>query len=214
MNRFLWQIIQEEDRTGKNTDLKVSYRHGHDEVLRGDEIDVVYRFEDIFQEYINHKAEVLEKGTYFEEEEYEDIENKLLHFLGKTDLIRGMSKEYHISHLILQELSKYFDLRVFEKEEANRIVYYYKRVKRAGDALKCFKNVIEEIFGGMANLYYMDGKILLIIDRYKSDENLKKYKIIEEIFIDITNEVRVFWKYPFGIIGEDKMMIMDAMELY
>lgn len=213
MIRYLWQIIQAEKRENKKEVIKISDRHSIYEVVDNNKIDILYRFNKIFKNYLMHKVEYMSEYSSFNEEEYIYLENEILHFLGEVDLLRGSSKKGFIINQIINVLLEEIDLKNFNLNELEIIAHYYYKVKKIGDDFRDFVRVVEEIFGKV-KLYHMEGKILMVINQYKNIENLNKYRVLEDIFLDLTVKVRVFWKYPFGIIGENETMLINSIEIY
>lgn len=208
--RYLWEIIQDEQLNKEKINLEVSRRCSIYEVVDGNKIDISWRFSDEFKEYIKYKVFLKEQNS---KKSFEKVENTLLKMLGNLDLIRGTNRKGYIKRIILEEISKILNIDVFNEEEKNIIALYYYKMKKIGSDIEIFKEVLEKIFNGV-EFFCIKEKILLYVKEEKNITNKEKMKILIEIFLDINYPIRVFWNNYFGKIGNNKMMILDKIEIY
>ena len=212
-SRYLWQLIQQEKITNEKNIITISDRRSIFEVVGKNKIDIFYRFEEIFKSYVAYKGNLLYRNEKFDEKSFEYLENEVFHILGELDLLRGISEKWYINTVIKENLLKFVDLSCFNEKQIDLICDYYYKIKQIGNNTKIFIEVLKDIFGRV-KFYYMDKKVLIVIDKHQDSLNLKKYKALEDIFLDLTVKVRVFWKYPFGIIGENETMLINSIEIY
>lgn len=57
-------------------------------------------------------------------------------------------------------------------------------------------------------------KLLLYIRQAKTDTNGCQLQFVQDMFLPVGFELRVFWQYHFGIIGAEGTMKLDEMALY
>ena len=209
-NRYLWEITQYENLTGNKTLLKISNKCSFYEVVNKKEIDISLRFSEEFKNYIGYKLLNEKEET---KENFEYIENELLKFLGKLDLIRGLNKKKFVKELIWKEISNFIDVSIFNENEKNIITLYYYRMKKSGNDFKIFLEVIKNIFKNIL-VFYTKKEILLYTSSTKEEKNIKKMQIIIDIFLDIDFPIRIFWKNPCGIIGVSQTLKIDSIEIY
>lgn len=208
--RYLWEIIQDEQLNKEKINLEISKKCSIYEVVDGNKIDISWRFSEEFKEYIKYKVFQKEQNS---KENFEKVENTLLKMLGNLDLIRGTNRKGYIKRIILEEISKILNIDVFNEEEKNIIALYYYKMKKIGSDIEIFKEVLEKIFNGV-EFFCIKEKILLYVKEEKNITNKEKMKILIEIFLDINYPIRVFWNNYFGKIGNNKMMILDKIEIY
>lgn len=208
--RYLWEIIQDEQLNKEKINLEISKKCSIYEVVAGNKIDISWRFSEEFKEYIKYKVFQKEQNS---KENFEKVENTLLKMLGNLDLIRGTNRKGYIKKIILEEISKILNIDVFNEEEKNIIALYYYKMKKIGSDIEIFKDVLEKIFNGV-EFFCIKEKILLYVKEEKNITNKEKMKIIIDIFLDINYPIRVFWNNYFGKIGNNRMMIIDKIEIY
>lgn len=209
-NRYLWEITQYENLTGNKTLLKISNKCSFYEVVNKKEIDISLRFSEEFKNYIGYKLLNEKEET---KENFEYIENELLKFLGKLDLIRGLNKKKFVKELIWKEISNFIDVSIFNENEKNIITLYYYRMKKSGNDFKIFLEVIKNIFKNIL-VFYTKKEILLYTSSTKEEKNIKKMQIIIDVFLDIDFPIRIFWENPCGIIGVSQTLKIDSIEIY
>ena len=146
-------------------------------------------------------------------ENFERIENIFLKMLGNMDLLRGMNKKSYIKKIILEKISENIDITLFDEEEKNMIALYYYKMKKIGSDIEVFKEIIEKIFFKV-EFFYTKEKILLYIKEEKSMTTKRKMEALIAIFLDINYPIRIFWNNYFGEIDNNKMMIIDRIEIY
>lgn len=205
--KYLWEIIQDE----VNIDLEISRRCGINEVIEKNKIDISHRFSKEFKEYLKYKILMEEEG--YPQDSFKEIENLFLKMLGTLDLIRGTNKKRYIKNLILKEISNIINIDVFNNEEKEIIALYYYEMKKIGDETEIFKKALQKIFKNI-EFYFVKEKILLYISAEKKSDNEKKVEVLIELFLNINYPIRIFWNNYFGVIGQNRMMILDKIEIY
>lgn len=205
--KYLWEIIQDE----VNIDLEISRRCGINEVIEKNKIDISHRFSKEFKEYLKYKILMEEEG--YLQDSFKEIENLFLKMLGTLDLIRGTNKKRYIKNLILKEISNIVNIDVFNNEEKEIIALYYYEMKKIGDETEIFKKALQKIFKNI-EFYFVKEKILLYISAEKKSDNEKKVEVLIELFLNINYPIRIFWNNYFGVIGQNRMMILDKIEIY
>ena len=56
--------------------------------------------------------------------------------------------------------------------------------------------------------------LLLYIEKKENETEKGKLRFVKEMFLPVGYDLRVFWRYHFGIIGVEGAMQMDEIALY
>lgn len=212
---YLWEIIQEEQREKEKQTLEISDRCcNFCEVIEKNKIDITHRFSKEFEPYLEYLVEELQYIPSNELDNiYKQIEDRILRCLGTLDLLRGMSKKEVLKYEQLLEIEKSINLSIFSSDEKDVIAHFYMKMKKIGNDFFIFLNVIKRLFYGY-ELYQYDRTTLVWIPVEKTDENVRKMSIIQEMFGDTQIPIRIFWKYYFGEIGTEQKMKIGSIEIY
>ena len=180
------------------------------------ETNPFYRFTDIFNEIMNPD---LQEGIELRKE----MENIILHILGNLDLQEGLNKRIIMNRLIEQKIeSGRYGESV--KENFKVLTRIEKIIIADGlqDKYKCMKEL--EVFKKVFSKIYIDSiiydsleeqeQIILYINEEKTEENKKKEKLIEKLFLPLGLTSRVFYKRHFGLMGVEETMKIGEMVIF
>ena len=180
------------------------------------ETNPFYRFTDIFSAIMNPD---LQEGLEIRKE----LENIILHILGNLDLQEGLNKRIIMNRLIEQKIeSGRYGESV--KENFEILTRREKIIIADGlqDKYKCMKEL--EVFKKVFSKIYRDSiiydsleeqeQIVLYINEEKTKENKKKERLIEELFLPLGLNSRVFYKRHFGLMGVEETMKIGEMVIY
>ena len=180
------------------------------------ETNPFYRFTDIFSEIMNPD---LQEGIELRKE----MENIILHILGNLDLQEGLNKRIIMNRLIEQKIeSGRYGESV--KENFKVLTRIEKIIIADGlqDKYKCMKEL--EVFKKVFSKIYIDSiiydsleeqeQIILYINEEKTEENKKKEKLIEKLFLPLGLTSRVFYKRHFGLMGVEETMKIGEMVIF
>lgn len=56
-------------------------------------------------------------------------------------------------------------------------------------------------------------RLLFYINAKKNDEDEDKIFLVQQLFMPLGYELRVFWEYHFAVLGEEQTMMIDEIEL-
>lgn len=226
MYKYLWEIIQEENKKNKKTFLTISNNCSVNEVINDNQIDVSCRFNDLFSEFLPYKAEEYNKYEAWNKSTYElqqidsiktiaNIENKLLHLLGEIDLIRGSSIKSTILKIIKENFEIIFseEIKIFNQEELFYVLDSYYKLRITGNDIAVLKGILRRIFG-YVKIYYTIGSLSIYIKAKKDEEKEKKLNLILKIFTSIEVKINVFWEYNFCIIDSEKHSTIGKIRIY
>lgn len=185
------------------------------------ELNLLYRFADVFQEIL------FPEGLGLKENEYEEFRlyfiDAALHTLLFTDLRNGLSKrELYIRKIWEELLDGTFwreAVRNFSKIDRHkqvRLATLLLTQMETGSSLIIFRRAVLVLYPD-AMLYQIKNerkKLLLYLNDKKTDTGEKKIQFIKDMFLPIGFELRIFWQYHFGIIGIDATMKLDELALY
>ncbi len=185
------------------------------------ELNLLYRFADIFQEIL------FPEGLGLQEDEYEEFRlyfiDAALHTLLFTDLRNGLSKrELYIRKMWEELLDGTFwreavrNFSGIDRHKQVRLATLLLTQMETGSSLIIFRRAVLVLYPD-AMLYQIKNerkKLLLYLKEKKTDAGEKKMQFVKDMFLPIGFELRIFWQYHFGIIGIDATMKLDEMALY
>ncbi len=180
------------------------------------ELNLLFRFASIFEYLLAEEVE-----DYPEFKRY--LIDAALHMILYTDLRHGVTKrDIHIrkireemeNGIFWRDASEEFKLISYEKR--NRLATLILNQIQTGSSVMAFRRGILVLFPD-AMLYQIKAdrkKLLLYLKESKTEVNERILQLVQDMFLPISYELRVFWKYHFGIIGVDGAMKIDEIALY
>ena len=164
-----------------------------------------------------------QEDSGFSDEEKPVIENALFHYIAKMDRLSGMNllalrlldmhhdiqqglygtqvKEWYAS---LRPRDQYALLRGMEQSRYEEIPLYHM-----------YRILLQHFFqGAKVYIHEAEQQVLAYIPEEESDAKERTAKLLQFLFLDLLWDTRLFWKWPFGIIGEEQTMHMDNMVIY
>lgn len=185
------------------------------------ELNLLYRFADIFQELLAPESMGLAEGEYAQFCKY--FTDAVLHAILYTDLRHGVTRREIYIHKILEELrdgtfwrGMAADFGMIDGPRQGRFAALALSQMETGSSLRIFRKGVL-ILHPDAMLYQIKKepkKLLLYIRAPKTQEREHRLCFVQDMFLPVGFEVRVFWKYHFGIIGAAETMKLDEMALY
>jgi len=185
------------------------------------ELNLLYRFADIFQEILAPEGMGLGEGEYAQFCRY--FVDAVLHAVLYTDLRRGLTRRELYIYKILEELkdgtfwaglAERFAL--IGRHKQGRLAALVLRQMETGSSLGLFRRAVLVLYP-RARLYQIKKepkKLLLYISLQKTQEEERRLSFAEDMFLPVGYELRVFWQYHFGVIGVEGTMKLDEMALY
>lgn len=185
------------------------------------EVNLLYRFANIFQELLSREDCGLNEGEYEEFRWY--FMDAMLHVLVYTDLRHGLTRREIYIKRLLEELREgtYWKeagetFKLIEEEQQNRLVSLLLTQTETGSALRHFQSAVRILFPD-AILYQLKGEKKTLLLYLKKEENYREKQVLElakALFLPIGFALRAFWKYHFGIIGIEETMQLEEIALY
>lgn len=185
------------------------------------ELNLLYRFADIFQKLLAPESLGLEEGEYDHFSRY--FIDAVLHVILYTDLRHGLARREIYIRKILEELRDgtfwngiKADFGMIENAKQGRFAALVLSQMEVGSSLQIFRKGILILYPN-AMLYQIKKepkKLLLYIKYPKTEEREHQLQFVCNMFLPIGFELRVFWQYHFGIIGVEGTMKLDEMTLY
>lgn len=188
------------------------------------ELNLLYRFADIFQEVLSPELaeELAEAGNdYSEFRTY--LIDAALHALLYTDLRTGLTKrDVYIKKLIEELLDGRFwkaaasQFALTSRSRQNRLATLLLTQMQTGSSLLIFRRALLVLFP-QARLYQMKGQqeqLILYLEQKPAEANQQCLQFVQDLFLPIRYQLRVFWEYHFGVIGVDDTMRIDEIALY
>lgn len=176
------------------------------------EINALYRFSDIFQELLYYK-ENSEYLTF--------LFDAAIHILAAQETLKGLSKrDFYIKKLI-KDLEKgefsFHTANTFQKLEENKKRYIADLILsqyEIGSSLMTFRKAVT-LFYPKAMLYqirYKPQQLLLYLGLTNAEREV--VQMLEELFLPIQYQIRIFWNKHFGVWDVDATLLFDEIEIY
>ncbi len=156
------------------------------------------------------------------------IENIIFHYLAQLDRKTGIHRfsieefeiEEEIKRCYYGELVAKTYLKLIDSEK--KIIKNFLRLQNYSNGRELFfREVIQKIFiNSLCYFYPDDNKIIVYLPQRENDTNVngllnqEKFEMIQDLFIDVTANVKIFWEYHFGIINRDETMKIDNISIY
>lgn len=180
------------------------------------ELNLLLRFADFFQEILAEESK-----TYPQFEKY--LIDAALHMILYTDLRHGLSKRDIYIRKIREELEEGIfwkdaaeEFLLISAKKRNRLAALVLTQMQTGSSLMIFRKSILVLFPN-AVLYQIKAdrkKLLLYLKENGTKDNERMLRFVQDMFLPISYDLRVFWKYHFGIIGVDDTMKIDEIAIY
>ena len=174
------------------------------------EVNPLYRF-------ANELGEVFLPDVKGYEEVREIFLDVIMHYVAVWDLRSGGDKKELRAMYILKEIEEGRFLKSIRKtllslgfEKSKRIIFCLL------DYITIFRKALRELYP-KANLYIHSEnlrKFTIFTGVDKTKEEVERMEMLEKLFLPISYETDVFWKYHFGIIGVDESMKIGKTAIY
>ncbi|ANU48249.1 hypothetical protein ADH76_11575 [Enterocloster clostridioformis] len=228
---LLWDIVLRAQSCGKQEEdllfrqareyspyYEQSFRYINEGMVESDEIELnlLYRFADIFQEILAEDGEDLpEFKKYFID--------AALHVILYTDLRHGLgTREIYIRTLAKELSDGSFwatgaeEFALIPPQKQMRLATLALSQIQTGSSLPIFRRSVLILFPD-ALLYQVRAErrnlILYLAD--KPDEDKKRMlQFVQDMYLPLSYDLRIFWEHHFGIIGVDGTMSIDGLAIY
>ena len=147
----------------------------------------------------------------------------MLHYVAIWDLRSGGDKKELRAMYILKEVQegRFLEsiretLLDLEFNKAKRIIFCLLDLYKCKDYITIFSKALKELYP-KANLYIHSEnlrKLILFTGVDKTKKDMERIEMLKELFLPISYETDIFWKYHFGIVGVKESMKIGKMALY
>ena len=147
----------------------------------------------------------------------------MLHYVAIWDLRSGGDKKELRAKYILKEVQEGRFLKSIretlldlEFNKAKRIIFCLLDLYKCKDYITIFRKALKELYP-KANLYIHSEnlrKLILFTGVDKTKKDMERIEMLKELFLPISYETDIFWKYHFGIVGVKESMKIGKMALY
>ena len=185
------------------------------------ESNLLYRFADIFQDILMQEDSGLTKEEQSQFGAY--LIDAALHVILYADLRHGLTRrEIYIREIEKELLEGIFfsglskDFSRIEREKRNRLASLALAQMEMGSSPFLFRRALLVLYPN-ALLYQIkkvEKTLLLYIEKKENETEKGKLRFVKEMFLPVGYDLRVFWRYHFGIIGVEGAMQMDEIALY
>lgn len=150
------------------------------------------------------------------------LTNVLLHFLAQLDRLTGLSTGLVRKDELHRSLTEgYFGAQVqrtygnLEPMRQQMIVSFLRKQEEEDGRRLYFREAVKAIFPRSFLYFYHPDQIFLIyLPQAENAADEDCMQLLRMLFLDVTAQMQLYWKYPFGIIGRNAMMRMNHMKLY
>ena len=227
----VWEIVLKAQKSGYNLEelrfinsgspspyTESSFDFLNSDTIEESEIEVnpLYRF-------ANELGEVFLPDVKGYEKAREIFLDVIMHYVAVWDLRSGGDKKELRAMYILKEIEEGRFLKSIRKtllsldfEKSKRIIFYLLDLCRCKDYITVFRKALRELCP-KANLYIHSEnlrKFTIFTGVDKTKEEVERMEMLEKLFLPISYETDVFWKYHFGIIGVDESMKIGKTAIY
>ena len=227
----IWEIVLKAQKSGYNLeDLRFrtsespspytesSFDFLNSDTIEENEIEVnpLYRFANELGEIFLPDVEGFESVRKI----FLDI---IFHYIAVWDLRSGGDKKELRAMYILKEIEEGRFLKSIRKpllslnfEKSKRIIFCLLDLCKCKDYITVFRKALRELYP-KANLYIHSEnlrKFTIFTGVDKTKEEVERMEMLEKLFLPISYETDVFWKYHFGIIGVDESMKIGKTAIY
>ncbi|MGN0161114.1 MAG: hypothetical protein ACI4AQ_06985 [Lachnospiraceae bacterium] len=180
------------------------------------ELNLLLRFADIFQEILSTKGDEFPEFRRY-------LIDAALHLILHTDLHHGLTKREIYVKKIMEELEEGIfwrraaeEFRQIPREKQGRVATLALNQMQTGSSLEVFCRGLLILFPD-AMLYQIRHEkknLILYLRKKKTEQNGRMLQFIQDMFLPVHYDLRIFWEYHFGIIGVEETMKIDEMALY
>lgn len=176
------------------------------------EINTLYRFADIFQELLHEQTRT---------ELRKFLLDLAVHILVDRELLSGLSsQDFYIQKLMLEMRDGILGTgfarmcSVFNYSEQRKLASLLLLQYQIGSTLSIFQKAVTQFYHDCLVYQVKDEPevILLYLGLPSSEE--PRIDALQELFLPIQYQLRVFWEPHFGVIGVDATMHTDYIEIY
>ena len=185
------------------------------------ELNLLYRFADMFQDIL------APEHIGLKEDEYEEFRmffvDAVLHAVLYTDLRHGLSKRDLYIRKIREELldgtfwkGAVRAFRQIEHLKQNRLAALLLSQMETGSSLIIFRRSVLILYpeAMLYQMRYERKKLLLYLSSRKTEAGEQIMQFVQDLFLPVGFELRIFWQYHFGVIGIEDTMKLDETALY
>ena len=178
------------------------------------EINSLYRFDNIFGKYLQDGfLEHIDFKKYFFD--------LVMHFLCEVDLSKGITKESIYLSKIKSDIEnniwgKNIKNKFLEFENIDIIITLILLQLRVGSSILIFKRALKSVYPNVL-LYQMKNQpnlLLIYFGMSKTKKELSKVEFIQDMFLPLGFNTRIFWDKHFGVCGIDSTMVTGEIELF
>ena len=227
----IWEIVLKAQKSGYNLEelrfrnskspspyTESSFDFLNSDTIEENEIEVnpLYRFANELGEIFLPDVEGFESVRKI----FLDI---IFHYIAVWDLRSGGDKKELRAMYILKEIEEGRFLKSIRKtlfslgfEKSKRIIFCLLDLYKCKDYITIFRKALRELYPKV-NLYIHSEnlrKFTIFTGVDKTKEEVERMEMLEKLFLPISYETDVFWKYHFGIIGVDESMKIGKTAIY
>ena len=185
------------------------------------ELNLLYRFAHIFQDILAWEKKEPELEEYHKFRDF--FLDAVLHAILYTDLHSGLTRREISIRKIQEELCQgtFFHGTVgsfgrMNHQEQYRLAALALCQMETGSSFGMFRRALKVLYP-KALLYQFredEKRLILYLDKEQTGEEERRLQFVEEMFLPVGYEQKVFWQYHFGIIGIEGTMKPEEMALY
>ena len=184
------------------------------------------RFQEIFDPLLGRRAKIADTASDAVQVEQEtrdlaEIADLCCHMLAQLDRVQSIHvqtvAEWTIDHELRAGAYGRITASIYTQdlaEDEQRHIVMLLRRQEAGDT-PLFHEAVTVLFPGARCCYHADAPEFLIdAPQAGTQRDARRRCLLTHLFSDLMDDVRFFWRVPFGIVGVAGTMHFDAMQLY
>lgn len=195
----------------------LNYINFKDNELNIIEVNPYFRYFEIFFRMIN-----VNENHYKETKEI--LFNCICHLLAEIEIKKGLTMEDYYLSFIKKDIDhgkfgKTLGIdfnKTFNERERNKLYQVILNLYRDGNMIEHFCESISKIFKNsmIYNCKNQNENLLIYLTNKETNINKEKVRILEQLFLPLGIKTKVFWEYPFLIIGNDDASIIEECQIF
>lgn len=180
------------------------------------EMNPLYRYPEVFQKYLT-----MDEVSEEEQEERNVVFNQVIHYFYEIERYRHFTREDYYIWLCMEELKEGTlgkqvaqEFCLLTNREQQMVGTMVLKSYQLGLSAELLREAARCLFS-FCYVYQDDGRrrVLLYPGVKKDSKSQGKVALLRELFVPMGMELEIFWQHHFGIVGEEKTMVLDEIEL-
>lgn len=176
------------------------------------EINGLYRFSDIFQDLLHEMG-----GTALQRYLFDAV----IHLILDCELLAGISlRDLYIQKLLQELCDNTFGkptaaiCRTLSPNEQRVVASLLLTQFQTGSSLLAFRQAVRIFYPDSILYQFKEQPETLLLYLGCAQTEAPCIQMLQELFLPLQYQVRIFWACHFGVMGVDSTLHWDAIEIY